>query len=81
MLTDHTNLVVPIEPDELEMLQRVFDKACATRGAAKTSERAEAIAATIIGEITSPRRGFQATAGAFGTWQGLLGSKEPCARP
>lgn len=48
MLVDHINLLTPVEPDELQMLQRVFDQACATKAVQKRSRRAEELAATII---------------------------------
>lgn len=37
-----------LRPDQLAMLQRVFDRACASSGITKSSLRAEGLAATLF---------------------------------
>ena len=41
-------LDVPILPDDVSMLQRVFDRACETRGIAKTETEATELAASLV---------------------------------
>ncbi|KKX26173.1 hypothetical protein YH62_24065 [Rhizobium sp. LC145] len=48
MLVDHVQLLQPIEPDQLEMLQRVFDRACEAKLASKRTVEATELAAQII---------------------------------
>ncbi len=43
-----TDLKEAIRPEQLDMLQRVFDKACATAHITKNSPQAEGLAATLF---------------------------------
>jgi hypothetical protein len=48
MLIKHVHVLDPIEPDELSMLQRVFDQACKVRGIQKQTPEAVEVAILII---------------------------------
>lgn len=48
MLEKHVRPATPIEPEELTILQEVFDKICERRGIRKNTEAAERAAADLI---------------------------------
>jgi hypothetical protein len=48
MLKDHVRLLQGIDPDELSLLQRVFDRACEAKLVEKRSDLAVDLAAQII---------------------------------
>ena len=48
MLQNHNAAASAIEPNELQMLQRVFDLACQRRGIAKNTSKAQLLAADVI---------------------------------
>lgn len=50
MIIEHVNFshLDPLQPEELNMLQRVFDVTCAAAGIRKNSPQAEGLAATLL---------------------------------
>ncbi len=50
MIIEHTDFthVDPLQPEELDLLQRVFDVTCAEAGIGKKSRQAEGLAATLL---------------------------------
>ncbi|MDR6820318.1 hypothetical protein J2X76_005515 [Neorhizobium sp. 2083] len=50
MITEHASFPYPdpLQPEELDMLQRVFDVACVEAGIQKKSRQAEGLAATLL---------------------------------
>lgn len=48
MLQNHNTAAAAIEPNDLQMLQRVFDMACQRRGIAKNTSKARLLAADVI---------------------------------
>jgi hypothetical protein len=56
MLRNHTLVPTIIDPEELVMLQRVFDKVCVRRGVAKDTPEATGIAEILIGIFQSGMR-------------------------
>ncbi|MDQ0135060.1 hypothetical protein J2T08_002981 [Neorhizobium galegae] len=50
MITEHVNFThgEPLQPEELDLLQRVFDVTCAQVGIEKKSRQAEGLAATLL---------------------------------
>ena len=53
MLRNHTLVPSIIDPEELVLLQRVFDKVCVRRGVAKDTPEATGIAEILIGIFQS----------------------------
>ena len=47
-LKDHASITATIRPDELEMLQRVFDRVCERRGLTSDHAAAEIVAGRLI---------------------------------
>lgn len=50
MIVEHTDFthVDPLQPEDLDLLQRVFDATCAEAGIEKKSRQAEGLAATLL---------------------------------
>lgn len=48
MLLDHVAILEPIEPEELDMLQRVFDNICEMRHFRKKTDEAVELAAMVM---------------------------------
>ncbi len=48
MLLKHVQVLDPVEPEEMEMLQRVFDQACNVRGFRKQTPEAVDLARLIM---------------------------------
>jgi hypothetical protein len=48
MLKEHVELITPIDPDELAMMQRVFDHVCNVRQIQKRGHEATTLAASIV---------------------------------
>ncbi|MDR6820805.1 hypothetical protein J2X76_006005 [Neorhizobium sp. 2083] len=48
MLLKHVQVLDPIEPEEMEMLQRVFDQVCNVRGFRKQTPEAVDVARLIM---------------------------------
>ncbi|CAN7736021.1 hypothetical protein [Neorhizobium sp. LjRoot104] len=50
MITEHVRFApsAPLQPEELDLLQRVFDVTCAEVGIEKKSLQAEGLAATLL---------------------------------
>ncbi|KAA9384130.1 hypothetical protein [Neorhizobium galegae] len=50
MITEHVSFTSgdPLQPEELDLLQRVFDLTCAEVGIEKKSRQAEGLAATLL---------------------------------
>jgi hypothetical protein len=48
MIGDHAEVPPAISPEELDMLQRVFDRICQQRGLTKQSREAASVAASLM---------------------------------
>jgi len=50
VIVEHTDFthVDPLQPEDLDLLQRVFDATCAEAGIEKKSRQAEGLAATLL---------------------------------
>ena len=59
MLRNHTLVPSAISPEELVMLQRVFDQACASRGLLKSSPEAMSVAEMLMDIFQSGIRAEQ----------------------
>lgn len=58
MITEHVSFThgEPLQPEELDLLQRVFDETCAQVGIEKKRLQAEGLAATLLKLIQSGLR-------------------------
>lgn len=57
MIADHAEIPTAINPEELAMLQRVFDRICRQRSLPKQSREAVSVAASLMALFQSGIRG------------------------